>query len=127
MNSTVNLDIPMDLDLDLLCVLARKLTEKQEYDTCFHLICRAMEMFPDAPQPHNLMGILFEKEGDHSAAMKHFRAAYSLDPGYGPAQENLNTYGTFFSSGKCDYGVTPYAEEELEKMTEAESFCHISA
>lgn len=125
MNSTVNFDFEMDLDV--LCVLARNLTENHEHTKCFRLICRAMEKFPDAPHPHNLLGILCEKEGNHNSAMKHFRAAYSLDPSYEPARKNLNTYGTFFSSGKCDYGITPCAEEKMKKMTVAASCCHIPA
>lgn len=35
--------------------------------------------------------------------MKHFRAAWALDPSYLPAKHNLNTYGTFFSTGHCAF------------------------
>ena len=35
---------------------------------------------PHGAVPHNLMGILLEKESNHVLAMKHFRAAYALDP-----------------------------------------------
>ncbi len=35
--------------------------------------------------------------------MKHFRAAWALDPTYLPASHNLNTYGTFFSNGSCAF------------------------
>lgn len=125
MNSTALANSNLDMDLDTLCVLAKKLTENNELRKCFHLICRAMELFPDAPQPHNLLGILFEKEGNHCSAMKHFRAAYSLDPSYTPAQQNLNTYGTFYSAGKCNYGDTFSAADEAAKENPMASRCQV--
>ena len=44
---------------------------------------------PHCAIPHNLMGILLEKEANHVLAMKHFRAAYALDPTYIPARYNM--------------------------------------
>ena len=58
-----------------------------------------MKKFPHAPHPHNLIGLLLELQGDHPAAMKHFRAAWALDPAYVPARYNLDHFGTFFSGG----------------------------
>ncbi len=43
-------------------------------------ICQAMAKYPDACEPHNLMGIIKVIENDKVGAMKHFRAAYALDP-----------------------------------------------
>ena len=48
---------------------------------------------PHSAIPHNLMGILMEKENNHVLAMKHFRAAYALDPTYIPARYNMEQYG----------------------------------
>lgn len=86
-----------------LCSQVRSLVASRDYDTCSSLVCQAMARFPSAPQPHNLMGVLKEKMGDHAGAMKHFRAAWALDPTYAPAEQNLTAYGTFFSRGKAAY------------------------
>lgn len=90
-------------DLVSLCRAVRELINTQNYEECQALIYDAMGKYPHAPQPHNLIGILLEKIGDHVAAMKHFRAAYALDPTYQPVRKNLECYGTFFSNGRCAY------------------------
>ena len=41
------------------------------------------------PVIHNLLGIIHEKQGDISNAMRHYRCAYILDGTYRPAIENL--------------------------------------
>lgn len=91
------------LEMNQLCASVRSLVEQKQYDACAPLICQAMEQYPHAPQPHNLLGIVLEKTGDHFTAMRHFRAAWALDPSYLPANHNLNTYGTFFSGGACAF------------------------
>ena len=99
-------------NLSTLCATVRELIRIQAYEKCKDLICSAMGKYPHAPQPHNLIGILLEKKGDHLAAMKHFRAAWALDPTYIPARQNLDCYGTFFSSGKCAYDESDCSVEE---------------
>lgn len=90
-------------ELDELCATTRELVLEKNYEGCISSICHAMERYPHAPEPHNLMGIVMEKMGDHVSAMKHFRAAWALDPTYMPANHNLNVYGTFFSNGRCAF------------------------
>ena len=90
-------------ELTELCSSVRALAKKNEFEQAGALICQAMQCFPCAPQHHNLLGILLEKTGEHVAAMKHFRAAIALDPTYGPARQNLETYGTFYSAGTIAY------------------------
>jgi Tfp pilus assembly protein PilF len=90
-------------ELNRLCVTVRKLISLQDYEECKNMIYSAMEKYPYEPEPHNLIGILLEKKGDHLTAMKHFRTAWALDPTYIPARQNLDCYGTFYSSGKCAY------------------------
>lgn len=90
-------------ELDMLCVSVRAFISEGAYEACMESICKAMRRYPDAPHPHNLLGILLEKKGDHVTAMKHFRAAWALDPTYLPARQNLETYGTFYSYGTCAY------------------------
>jgi len=101
-------------DLRALCASVRELVDIKDYQTCESLICGAMGAYPDAPEPHNLLGILLERTGNHPEAMKHFRAAWALDPAYRPAQRNLECYGTFFSDGRCAYDESDCpAEEDL--------------
>ncbi|MPN31218.1 hypothetical protein SDC9_178692 [bioreactor metagenome] len=52
--------------------------------------------------------------------MKHFRAAWALDPTYIPARQNLDCYGTFFSNGKCAYDESDYSVEEDEERKKYE-------
>ena len=59
------------------------------YEKAYALILEAMKARPDAPQPHNLLGIYYELGGDVDLARRHYRAAYSLDPTYSPACRNL--------------------------------------
>lgn len=102
-------------DLNSLCSIVRELIGSQEYQKSEVLICDAMGKYPHAPQPHNLFGILLEKTGEHVAAMKHFRAAWSLEPTYLPARENLECYGTFFSNGRCVYDESDCISNESTK------------
>lgn len=89
--------------LNNLCTSIRTFVSNGDYESCIAPICEAMRQNPHAPHPHNLLGIVLEKMGNHLEAMKHFRAAWALDPTYTPASHNLNTYGTFFSKGICAF------------------------
>ena len=79
---------------------------KSAYQECKELITAAMGKYPHAPHPHNLIGILFEKMGDHHAAIKHFRAAWALDPAYLPARRNLDRFASYYSKGACAFDET---------------------
>ena len=84
-------------ELQTLCNEVRALVECEKYDECENLICDAMRKYPHAPEPNNLLGVLLEKQGDHLLAMKHFRAAWALDPSYRPVRQNLDHYASFYS------------------------------
>lgn len=99
------------MQLQALCDGVRKYVGTRNYEKCVTMISEAMGKFPNAPEPHNLLGIVMEKEGDHAGTMKHFRAAYALDPTYIPARQNLELYGTFYSCGKCAFDESDCPEE----------------
>ena len=103
--------------LSALRVSVRELLRVQDYQKCEHLICSAMSQYPHSPEPHNLLGVLFEEKGDHLMAMKHFCAALALDPTYGPAQKNLDCYTDFFSQGECAF----YDESDCDKRGSQEA------
>lgn len=94
-----------DQELNDLSKIIKNFVNKKDYNKCESYLCEAMCKYPHAPHPHNLYGIILEKKGKHPEAMKHFRAAWALDPTYSPALYNLNVYGTFFSKGSCAYDV----------------------
>lgn len=109
-------EILIENGLKELCEYVRELVYKENYEDCIAPICQAMEEYPHAPQPHNLLGIVLEKMGDHITAMKHFRASWALDPTYLPASHNLHTYGTFFSNGGCAFDESDVKESSSSSM-----------
>ena len=87
---------PLD-ELAALCATVRRLAGSGNFAECEKQIADIMSIYPHAPQPHNLMGVLFEMRNDHTTAIKHFRAAWSLDPTYIPARHNLDNFASFYS------------------------------
>ncbi|MEG2616779.1 MAG: hypothetical protein RR998_03330 [Oscillospiraceae bacterium] len=87
----------MEEALKQLILQARAMIVHHEYKKCEKMLRGAMSDYPHEAVPHNLMGLLYEKQDDHVTAMKHFRAAWSLDPTYVPALQNLDSFGRIFS------------------------------
>lgn len=81
-----------DEKLDQLSHQIQLLISCGNYTDGEKLVCEALMNYPHAAQPHNLFGILLENAGEHAAAMKHFRAAWALDPTFLPARYNMNQY-----------------------------------
>jgi Flp pilus assembly protein TadD len=81
---------------------------KQDIEASRSHIADAIMLDMNAPQPHNLLGILCELTGDDNTARKHYRAAYALDPTYKPACRNLERL-VFFEirpqKHEFDYGL----------------------
>lgn len=105
-------------ELEKLISSVKSLIEDSDYDTCIELVCSCMSEYPHAPEPHNLLGIILEKTGDHVKAMKHFLAAWALDPTYRPANHNLNTLGTFASQGYLAYEEADILKDETNNNLE---------
>lgn len=80
-----------------------KSNSEEQWGKCREMVCGAMEQYPNAAEPHNLYGILLEEAGNHTGAMKHFRAAAALDPTYLPARKNLERFGSFERDEKIYY------------------------
>ena len=85
----------------------RQLIMQRKYVQCQKEIETAMAENPHGAIPHNLMGILMEKESNHVLAMKHFRAADALDPTYIPARYNMEQYGQM-----CPTGTFAFTDED---------------
>lgn len=78
-------------------------------EDAYKYIMRACEVDPNAPQPHNLLGIWYEFKGKSDLARKHYRVAYVLSPTYKPASENLERVSTLFPYKRIpvNYGELP--------------------
>ncbi len=101
-----------------ICGDVKALISEKKFSECDQLIKQAMSEFPHAPHPHNLMGIQLEKKGDHVMAMKHFRAAWALDPTYLPAKFNMDQYADFYEHER----VEAYMEEDCVVDTDKDLY-----
>ena len=99
-----NLCIKNKRSINIFCRTGKKLIEKNKLEECQNLILETMKNNPDAPEPHNMLGIILEKKGNHPLAMRHFRAAWALDPSYLPARQNLEAFGTFDEIPEYHFG-----------------------
>lgn len=68
-----------------------------EFEEAYKFIMKAISENPNAPEPHNLLGIWYEFKGNKDLARKHYRVAYVLNPIYKPATINLERVSTLFS------------------------------
>lgn len=101
-----NSEIPNEIFLGNIAQAAFCLRSR-DLEQAYILIADAIKMEPDAPQPHNLLGIWFELKGNDDKARRHYRAAYSLDPTFAPACKNLEQICTVFhedNSRTFDFG-----------------------
>ena len=125
----MKIKVPEDIEeRQALCSKARALIENGELVECEKMICSAMARYPHIPEPNNLLGILLERQGDHVLAMKHFRAAWALDPSYRPARQNLDGYGSFYPNRKIafdenDCSSDPYLDH-IEINFDAQGLIH---
>ncbi len=83
------LDADLLMGFEQLIEYSKKCIIEKEFQKAKEYLKRAVAENVGAPEPHNLLGILSEYEGDLSNARKHYRAALDLDPTYKPADENL--------------------------------------
>ena len=87
-----------------------------EFEKSYKAIINAININPNAPEPHNLLGIWYEFKNNNDLARKHYRAAYALDPTYKPASENLERVCTNFVSERKQIN---FGEERLEEQEKA--------
>ena len=63
--------------------------ETNEFGDAYSNILTMLLEYPDYAEPHNLLGIWNELQGNYDMARKHYRAGYALNPAYSPASNNL--------------------------------------
>lgn len=74
---------------------AKKCILSQDYDKAREYLVKAISQNTEAPEPQNLLGVLYELLGKVSEAQKHYRAALALDPTFKPASDNLQRSAQF--------------------------------
>ncbi len=95
-----------------LCKIVRSFVDQSRYVESEFLIKEAMGKYPHAAQPHNLFGLVLERKGDHWTAMKHFRAAWALDPNYTPARQNMDRFASFCPKGQWAFDDSDCSNEK---------------
>lgn len=104
-------------EINLIISNVKAFIKSGDYSQCEEYIGKAMAKYPHSPVPHNLMGILYEKQNNHDNAMKHFRAAWDLDYSYLPARYNIENFGDFFSNNnKYIYDESDITMENKEEV-----------
>ena len=78
--------------------------KNHQYEESYNFIMKAVNENPNAPEPHNLLGIWYEFQKNNDLARKHYRVAYVLNPIYKAATVNLERVSTIF----------PYKEIEVD-------------
>jgi FixJ family two-component response regulator len=78
-----------DLDYESLVELTKRRISERQFDAAINLLKSAVSLEPSRPEGFNLLGAIYEIKGDRLEALKHYRAANSLDATYEPAIKNL--------------------------------------
>ena len=68
-------------------------------------LVQASALKPEAPEAHNLLGILHECRNEHDASYREYRAALKADRHYEPAKNNMQRYYERFTFGRSDVPI----------------------
>lgn len=69
--------------------LAKRFISDRHFDAATEHVRRAIAVDSSRPEAFNLLGVLRELAGDRVDALKNYRIALEMDPGYKLAQQNL--------------------------------------
>lgn len=61
---------------------------------------QAVSLDMESPEVYNLLGILYELNGDRLKAEEFYRVSYYMDQTFSAPAENLDRVGSLFSDGK---------------------------
>ncbi len=73
-------------DYSSLLGFARRAISRRDFDSAEVFASRAISVEASRPEAYTLLGSIVEARGDRQRAMKLYRAALDMDPGYGPAR-----------------------------------------
>jgi len=108
-------EVMMSSKLDKYIKEATSNLKNYEYEETYNFIMKAFIENPNAPEPHNLLGIWYEFKGNNDLARKHYRIAYVLNPLYKPATVNLERVSTLFPLKRIQVDFGEEIEEEIKE------------
>jgi DNA-binding response OmpR family regulator len=76
-------------DSKKLIEFSKKCIVEGDFKKAKKYLKEALAQDTESPEPHNLLGVIFEYNNDVLTAQKHYRAALALDSSYKPADRNL--------------------------------------
>jgi DNA-binding response OmpR family regulator len=94
-----------DLDYESLVELTKLRITERQFDAAINLLKSAISLEPSRPEVFNLLGAVYEIKGDRLEALKHYRAAISLDATYEPAIKNLNRSAEWEPQGDIELDI----------------------
>jgi DNA-binding response OmpR family regulator len=103
-----------DLDYESLVELTKLRITERQFDAAINLLKSAISLEPSRPEVFNLLGAVYEIKGDRLEALKHYRAAISLDATYEPAIKNLNRSAEWEPQGDIELDIKK-KETDLKK------------
>lgn len=76
------------------------------FESALSVLKRAVCAEIENPESYNLMGILYEKEGNRQKASKFYRVAYYMDQTFVAAAENLDRIcGFWYNDRNVQWGI----------------------
>lgn len=94
-------------------MLAKNAINKRDFSRAKEILQKATSLDSEKPEPFNLLGIIYEMQHKQGEAMKMYRAALALEPGYKPANDNIERAGE--SMGSIDLDNVNFGDDEEEK------------
>ncbi|RAK06481.1 response regulator receiver domain-containing protein [Halanaerobium saccharolyticum] len=98
---------------DEYIMLAKNAINKRNFSKAKEMLQKATSLDSEKPEPFNLLGIIYEMQHKQGEAMKMYRAALALEPGYKPANDNIERAGE--SMGSIDLDNVNFGDDEEEK------------
>lgn len=93
-------------------MLAKNSINKRDFTQAKKMLRQATSLDSQKPEPFNLLGIIYEMQHKQAEAMKMYRAALALNPGYKPANDNIERAGE--SMGSINLDKINFGDDEEE-------------
>lgn len=100
-----NLEAKSPLDFPALIKLTKRQISDSDFAGARETAKRALAANPSDPEAYNLLGAMFEIDGDWLEAQKYYRNALERDPSYQPARVNFERTTSLDKSGKINLGI----------------------
>jgi len=94
-------------------MLAKNAINKRDFSKAKEMLQEATSLNSEKPEPFNFLGIIYEMQHKQAEAMKMYRAALALDPGYKPANDNIERAGE--SMGSIDLDNVNFGDDKEEE------------